>query len=150
MAPPSPRTTVGLSRPIYSILLSFPVVCFTLTLFTDIAYWRTSVLMWQHFSEWLLFAGLVFAALAVVVGIIEMLVRPYLRDVGPTWVQLIGGAVVVVLALWNSLVHASDGWTGVMPYGLVISLVTVILMIAIALVGRTAIVRHHDGVTGHV
>lgn len=150
MAPLETRSTVAVGgQPIYSTLVQFPVVCFTLTLLTDIAYWRTFNLMWQNFSSWLLFAGLVFGALAVIVGIIDFAVRPAIRANRPAWPHVIGSVVVLVLALLNSLVHAGDGWTAIVPWGLTLSVITVVVMIITDWLGRSMVYRHGAGVSHH-
>lgn len=134
-------------HPIHATLAPFPIVCFTLTLLTDIAFWRTSDLMWQHFSEWLLFAGLVFGALAALAGAVDFVVRREVRAPGPAWPHAIGSLLVLVLAFVNSLVHARDGWTGVVPYGLVLSAVTVLVMMVSDWLGRAMVYRHGVGVS---
>ncbi len=150
MAPLETRSAVAVGgQPIYSTLVQFPVVCFTLTLLTDIAYWRTFNLMWQNFSSWLLFAGLVFGALAVIVGIIDFAVRPAIRANRPAWPHVIGSVVVLVLALLNSLVHAGDGWTAIVPWGLTLSVITVVVMIITDWLGRSMVYRHGAGVSHH-
>lgn len=119
-------------HPIHATLASFPVVCFTLALMTDIAFWQTANLMWQNFSSWLLFAGLVFGGLSVVSGIVDFIARRWDREGGPHWAHVIGTLLVLGLAFLNSLVHAGDGWTAVVPYGLTLSAATVVLMLAMA------------------
>lgn len=120
-------------HPVHSILSAFPIACFSLTLLTDIAYYRSSNLLWLHFSEWLLVAGLVFGGLALIVRAIDRLVR----RTGPPWSAFICGGLVLALAIVNSLVHTADGWTAVVPYGLVLSALTIIAMLATAwLAGR--------------
>ena len=136
-------------QPIHAMLVPFPIVCFTLTLLTDIAYWRTSYLMWQYFSEWLLLAGLVFGALAAIAGAIDFLLRWETRAAPHAWPHAIGGVVVLLLAFVNSLVHAGDGWTGVMPYGLALSAVTVVVMMVTNWFGRAMVYRHGIGVSSH-
>lgn len=110
----------------FSALSPFPAVCFTLALLTDIAYWRTSYLMWQHFSAWLLFAGLVVGGPALIVGLIAIL-RRRLRY---GWSCVGVDIVLLVLAFMNSLVHARDGWTAVVPWGLFLSALTVAVIVA--------------------
>ncbi len=136
-------------QPIYSTLVQFPVVCFTLTLLTDLAYWQTANLMWHNFSAWLLFAGLAFGVLAAIAGIIEFLLssRPRARE--PLWPHVIGGLIVLALAFLNNLVHAGDGWTGIVPWGLTLSAVTVAVMIIIDWLGRAPVVHHRAGATDH-
>lgn len=127
----------------HAIFLPFPVVCFTLTLLTDVAYWRSSDLMWHNFSSWLLLAGLVSGALAVLAALLD-LVLGRVRIVAPEGILwAVGSAVVLVLALLNSLVHAGDGWTAIVPDGLLLSAATVVLMIAVAWLGRTRYVVQH-------
>src|SRR3546814_13089787 len=84
--------------------------------------------MWQHFSEWLLLAGLVFGALAALAGAVDFLVRPEVRAPGAAWPHALGSVIALVLAIVNSFVHAADGWTGVVPYGLILSAATVVVM----------------------
>jgi uncharacterized membrane protein len=112
-----PSTAVIAGQPIHSMLVQFPVVCFTLALFTDLAYWRTENLMWHNFSSWLLFAGLIFGVLAAVAGIIDFF-RPNVRTNRTGWLHAIGRLIVFALALLNSLVHAGDGWTAIVPWAL--------------------------------
>lgn len=126
----SPRTS-AMDR-ILSALLSFPVACFTLTVLTDLAYWRTLNLLFLHFSEWLLVAGLVFGIAAALVMLVDFL----LRRVRPTWPAALVGIAVLLLATLNSFIHTADGWTAVMPYGLTVSVLTVIAMIAMAALDR--------------
>jgi uncharacterized membrane protein len=121
----------------YRTFTAFPICAFTLTVFTDIAYWRTANLMWLHFSEWLLLAGLIFGVLAAVFLLLAYLVS----KVRPGWLHAIGGVVVMLLAALNSFIHTADGWTAVMPYGLTVSVITVLAMIITGWLGLRSI-RH--------
>lgn len=151
----TPSTAAVLRHPIHATLTPFPIVCFTLALLTDIAFWQTSNLMWQHFAEWLLLAGIVFGVLAALAGLIDFLVRPAVRArgpawphaIGPAWPHAIGSVVVLLLAIVNSFVHAADGWTGVVPYGLILSAATVLLMMVSDWFGRSMVFRHGIGVS---
>lgn len=126
--------TYPLSRPIGFLhclnfaLLCFPVACFSLTVLTDIAYWRTSNLLWLHFSEWLLLAGLVFGAIALLVLLVNWLIT----RARPPWTVVLCGIVVLLLATINSFVHTADGWTAVVPWGLAFSVLTVVAMLVTA------------------
>src|SRR5690606_18667218 len=114
-------------HPIHATLVPFPIVCFTLTLLADIAFWQTSNLMWQRFAEWLLLAGLVFGALAALAGAVDFLGRREVRAPGAAWPHAVGSVVVLLLALVNSFVHAGDGWTAVVSTGLILSAATVLV-----------------------
>lgn len=139
---------VSRRRPLYPVFLQFPVVCFTLALLTDATYWYTEYLMWQNFSSWLLLAGNASAAVTAVVAIIDYFLGNV--DARFSWPLIVGGILVFVLSFLNSLVHAGDGWTAVVPWGLSLSIATVVVMIVTALVQRMTVrsllvERHHDG-----
>jgi uncharacterized membrane protein len=121
----------------HAALLAFPIACFSLTVMTDLAYWQTENLLWLHFSEWLLLAGLVFGVIDLLFRIVDLLVR----KVRPSWPAVLGGIVVLLLATLNSFVHTSDGWTAVIPFGLALSVATVLAMIVTAWLGRLGLVH---------
>ncbi len=123
---------------IFSVLNQFPNVCFTLALLTDITYWQTSYLMWTEFSSWLLLVGISFGALALIVGIIAMFTS---RAGGLTfgWPRLIGLFVVLMLAFLNNLIHARDGWTSVVPWGLTLSALTVLVILVSPWLGTSRV-----------
>jgi uncharacterized membrane protein len=150
MAFSHPRSTAAIAgHPMHSMFVPFPIACFWLTLFSDIAYWRTSNLLWQHFSEWLLLAGLVFGVLGALVGAVDLLFRREVRAVAGGWLHATGGVVVLLLAMINSFVHAGDGWTAIVPWGLILSAMTVIVMVVTNWSGRSLVYRHRVGVSYH-
>lgn len=118
------------------VLMPFPFVCFTLTFLSDIVYWQTADLQWQNFSAWLLFAGLFFGVTALILSFIDIL-RPSTRWRRALWPAALVYVCVLVLALVNSLVHAGDGWTAVVPTGLILSAITVFaILIALTISAR--------------
>lgn len=126
------------------MLASFPVVCFTLALATDVIYWRTSYLMWQHFSAWLLLVGLAVGVIALVGRLAGFAMCPACRP-RLLWLYVFGSVVVLLLALLNNFVHAADGWTAVVPHGLILSALTVAVMLVTGWLGLS---RRGGG--GHV
>lgn len=122
---------------IHYVFRSVPITCFGMALLTDIFYWQTSNLLWLHFSEWLLLAGAVFAGLALLMLALDYLIR----RIRPSWLAVLGGLVVLILAVVNNLVHTADGWTAVVPYGMALSAATVLAMIVTAWLGRRG--AHH-------
>jgi uncharacterized membrane protein len=127
-----------ITNPVHTTLLAFPIACFSLTVLTDLAYWKTLNLLWLHFSEWLLFAGLVFGGVDLIVRLADLLIR----RVHPSWLAVFAGMVVLLLAVLNSFIHTSDGWTAVVPWGLTLSVLTVLAMLVTRWVAR--------GGAGHV
>src|SRR4051794_34267830 len=67
---PNPKSTVSIGgHPVHPMLVPFPIVFFVSTLATDIAYAKTSNVLWATAGVWLLGAGLVMAALAALAGL---------------------------------------------------------------------------------
>jgi uncharacterized membrane protein len=115
---------VGIARhPISPILLPVPIVCFVGALITDLAYDSSGGnLQWVNFSSWLLAAGLVFGGILVVLMLIDLIRLPQLRS-GDGWAGFALLIAAWVVELINSFVHARDGWTAVVPLGLILSVI---------------------------
>ena len=143
---PAAEQELVAGHPIHAMLVPFPIVCFTLALIADIAYWRTSNLMWLEFSAWLLLAGIVFGVLAAVFGAIDFFARPEIRSLKPAWPHAIGNLIALILAFFNNLVHTADGWTAVVPWGLTLSALTVLVMLVTGWLGAALVHIHGVGV----
>ena len=55
----------GVTGPLYLLLFPISIVCFLAALVTDIAYAASEFLMYLHFSQWMIAAGLAIGALAI-------------------------------------------------------------------------------------
>ncbi|WP_174291922.1 DUF2231 domain-containing protein [Sphingomonas bacterium] len=145
--PDHPRATASLAgQPLRPLLEAFPAVCFTGALVNDIAYADTADMQWANFSVWLLTAGLVMGGLTVLAALIDFFGDARLRTIPATVLHGIGLVTAMVVALVNAFVHSRDGWTSVVPTGLVLSIVTVLLMALTGWAGRSLIYRHRLGV----
>jgi uncharacterized membrane protein len=121
------------------MLASFSAAYFVGALVTDLVYWQMPDVMWERFSIWLIMAGLVTAGLAVLAYVINIVAGRRQRR-RATWPRLVGYAAAVCLAVINAFVHSRDGYTAVVPTGLMLSACVVIVLlltgIATALVNR--------------
>jgi len=63
----------------------------------------------------------------------------------PAWPRVIGYALAVVLALINAFVHSRDGYTAVVPTGLMLSSLVVVVLLLTAWVGMALANRNHVG-----
>lgn len=117
------------SRPLYSLLVQFPVVCFVGTLLTDIAYWRTQLFLWETFSIWLLTAGCLVAGVAGIVALFSFLIDSRIRTAARAWPHALTSLAAAVLAVVNAFIHSRDGYTAVVPAGLTLSCIVVLLML---------------------
>jgi uncharacterized membrane protein len=143
----NPRSTARIAgHPIHPMLVPFPIVCFVGALVTDVTYAQTTNLQWANFSSWLLTAGLVMSVFVAIAGITDFLGDRRIRQLRPAWIHAVGNVVAVVLALINAFVHTRDGYTGVVPTGLILSAITVLILLVTGWNGWDMVYRHRVGI----
>jgi uncharacterized membrane protein len=59
---------------------------------------------------------------------------------------MLGNLLVLVLALFDTLVHTRDAWTSVVPAGLITSLIVVLILPVTGWLGGSMVYRHGVGV----
>jgi uncharacterized membrane protein len=145
--PINPQSTAKIGgHPIHPMLVPFPIACFVGTFVTDLVYWKTFDPMWANFSSWLLLAGLVMAALAAVAGLIDFLGSAQIRALKPARIHLIGNVAAVLLSLVNAFVHGRDGYTAIVPTGLMLSTLVVVILLVTGWMGWEMVYRGRVGV----
>lgn len=132
---PTYRTYTETAIPGQVTLSRFAAAFFTFALVADWAYVQTTILMWKQFAEWQLFAGLIAGGFATVLWLVSLAL--YRRPAN--WPVVILNALVLAIAFLNSLVHAGDGWTSIVPWGIGMSFVTCVLMLISASLRRREI-----------
>jgi uncharacterized membrane protein len=130
-------------RPIHKILVSFSAAYFTGALVTDLVYWKMPDVMWERFSIWLITAGLIIAGLAVIAYVIDFLGGRQIDR--PALPGAVGYVLAVLIALFNAFVHSRDGYTAVVPTGLMLSGLVVAVLILTAGVTSALANRHRVG-----
>ena len=131
------RSTVRIGRqPFHRLLAAFAACCFVGTLATDIVYWRTAHIMWVDFSDWLVTVGVIVGYATILVALIETFAIPSPLRRRLTWPYAVGNLVALILATINLLVHTRDAWTSVVPWGLVLSAATVLVLILTGWIAR--------------
>jgi len=141
------RSTAAIDRhPIHPMLVPFPIACFVGTLLTDIAYWRTTNIMWADFSTWLVTTGVILGILAAIAGAIDFFSNRMIRAQAPAWPHVIGNAVALILGILNMFIHSRDGWTSVVPWGLALSAITVLILLFTGWMGWSMVYRYRVGV----
>jgi uncharacterized membrane protein len=143
----NPRSTVSvLGHPLHVMLVPIPVVCFVATLMTDIIYWRTAAMLWADFSAWLLAIGVIASVLAAVAGAIDLLGDRRIRELRAAWIHGLGNIAVIILSIFNALIHTRDAFTSVVPSGLILSALAVAILLVTGWNGWTMVYRHGVGV----
>ena len=142
-----PRSTARIAgHPIHPMLVPVPITCFVGALITDIAYWRTADMQWANFSAWLLTAGLIVSIFVVIAGLTDFIGERRIRALPAAWIHGVGNAVALSLAIVNALVHTRDAYTSVVPWGVVLSALTVLFLLVTGWNGWQMVYRHGVGI----
>src|SRR4051812_48532973 len=102
MASKNPRSTASIAgHPIHPMLIPFPIAFFVSAFVCDIVYWQSSNTGWSNAALWLIGFGLITAALAAVMGLIDVLGEPRIRALNDVWWHAGGNVLVVLLELYS-------------------------------------------------
>jgi uncharacterized membrane protein len=99
--------------------------------------------LWERFSIWLIAAGLIMAGLATIAYVIDLASGRQIDR--PAWPRVVGYALAVLLSLINAFVHSRDGYTAVVPTGLMLSGLVIVVLLLTAWVGMALANRHRIG-----
>jgi uncharacterized membrane protein len=131
-------------RPFHKMLVSFSAAYFAGALITDLVYWQIPDVLWERFSIWLITAGLIMAGLATIAYVIDLAGGRQIDT--PAWPRVVGYALAVLLSLINAFVHSRDGYTAVVPTGLMLSGLVIVVLLLTAWVGMA--LANRPGVGG--
>jgi uncharacterized membrane protein len=130
-------------RPIHKMPASFSAAYFVGAFITDLVYWRAPDVLWERFSIWLIVAGLIVAGLTAIAYVIDLASGRQIDR--PAWPRVIGYALAVLLSLMNAFVHSRDGYTAVVPTGLMLSGLVIVVLLLTSWVGTTLANRPRVG-----
>jgi uncharacterized membrane protein len=148
---PNPKSTAQIAgHPIHPMLIPFPVTCFVLAFVSDLAFWNHANEFWANASLWLLGVGLIMAALAAVMGLIDVLGDDQIRNLSDAWLHAGGNVVAVVIELYNWYSRYAQGSGAIVPTGLALSLVVVLILLFTGWKGWEMVYRHRVGVADQI
>jgi uncharacterized membrane protein len=123
--------------------VAFSAAYFTGALVTDVVYVQMPDVLWERFSIWMIAAGLVMAGFATVAYVIDLASGRQIDR--PAWPRVVGYALAALLSLVNAFVHSRDGYTAVVPTGLMLSGLVVVVLLLTAWIGKALANRHRVG-----
>ena len=130
-------------RSIHKMPVAFSAAYFSAALVTDLVYWQIPNVMWERFSIWLIVAGLIVAGIAVIAYLVDLAGRRKIER--PAWPRVVGYPVAILLSVINAFVHSRDGYTAVVPTGLMFSGSVVVVLLLTALTGVALANRSRAG-----
>jgi uncharacterized membrane protein len=130
-------------RSIHKMPVAFSAAYFSAALVTDLIYLQAPNVMWERFSIWLIVAGLMLAGIAAIAYLIDLAGGRKIER--PIWPRFVGYAFAILLSLINAFVHSRDGYTAVVPTGLMLSGSVVVVLLLTALTGVALANRSRAG-----
>lgn len=121
------------AHPVHGILSAYPLAFFTAAFVADIAYAKSAQMQWANFAVWLITGGLLMGVLAAIAGIVDALLYKGIRL--QSWPHSVGVLLMMILALFNVFIHSRDGWTSVVPTGLILSAIVSVLALVTSWMG---------------
>jgi uncharacterized membrane protein len=144
----NPRSTASIAgHPLHAMVVPIPLTCFIGAFVTDLVYWQSKGVEWETFSVWLLTAGLIMGGFAVLAGLIDFFGSRRIRALPQAWIHALGNLAAVFLEVINAFVHSRDGYTAVVPEGLILSGLSVLILVVTSWFGASMVYRHRVGVT---
>lgn len=141
----TPSTAAIARHPLHPMLVNFPIAFLTAALATDLAFWWRGDAFWAEASYWLLLAGLVMGVVAALAGLVDFLtVRDVRRHVS-AWSHMLAGIMVLALAAANTQLRWADPVAAALPWGLLLSLATAVLVAVAGWIGGTLTFKHGIG-----
>jgi uncharacterized membrane protein len=149
MSGSNPKSTASIAgHPLHPMLIPFPVVFLVTAFVTDLVFWSTGYEIWAIASMWCLGAGVVMALAAALFGFTDFFGDARIRAISDAWQHMIGNLIAVVLALINWFIRYKSGAAAsVFPWGILISLVTVLLLLFNGWKGWEMVYRYRVGVS---
>ena len=133
-------------HPIHPMLISFPIASLSLALLSDVIFWTNQDGFWAQVSVWLLLVGVLTGLAAAVFGLIDFVSIQRIRDLSISWIHAGGNVVAMVLALINLLLRLNEPAEAVLPWGLILSVVTGLILVITGWLGGEMSYRHRIGV----
>jgi uncharacterized membrane protein len=135
------------THPLHPMLIPFPVAFLVGALVTDLAFVGTGDGFWARVSMWLIGAGVVMALLAAVAGFTDFFGEPRIRALNDAWYHMSGNLIAVIIAFINFLLRYGQGAeAAIKPWGLILSLVVVGILLFTGWKGWEMVYSHHVAV----
>jgi uncharacterized membrane protein len=144
----NPQSTFQIAgHPLHPLLVPLPITLLVTAFVCDLAYWLNTNSLWATAAIWALGAGIMTAALAATGGLIDFLGDRRIRDLSDAWYHFLANGTAVVVAIVNFYVRYRYGAeAGVFPWGIGLSLVTVLLLLFSGWKGGELVFRYRVGV----
>lgn len=139
-------STVSIHQhPIHPILVTFPLALLIAALGADLLYWWTRDTFFARGALWLIGGGVAGAAASLATGFSDFLTIRYVREQISSWSHMVAAVFTSALATANFLLRWGDPVQAVMPWGLLLSFDTLLMLVFTGWLGGNLTFRHLIG-----
>ena len=147
MQEPNPESSAKVAgHPVHPILVPLPIGFWIATLLADLGYWYFRADGWATAAMWLVGAGIVGAALASIAGIMDYMGDERIRRLDAAQMHMTGNVVAILISLFSFAWRYNNGAAGVLPTGLILSLIVVGTIGYTGWLGGEMVYRHRVAV----
>lgn len=144
--PAATRSVVAIaSHPLHAVAVNFPIAYLTGALASDLGFWWTGDPFWARVSLWLTGAGFFMGAIAAVFGTLEFLLVKEIRRFVSSWSHFLAGITLLAIAAANWWGRLHDPTGAVLPWGLVLSVVSASAVAWAGWLGGKLVFDHNIG-----
>lgn len=137
------------SHPIHPMLVSMPIGLLIGAFVADLIFWGGGSEFFAQMALWLVGGGLVTGLVAALAGLVDFTSIERARSTDG-WIHAVGNGVVMLVAAGNLVLRlAGDAADVVLPWGLLLSTVTVVGLGITGWYGGELSYRHMIGVRPH-
>lgn len=144
-----PSTVAIAGHPIHPVIVTLPIAFLVGVAATDLVYLLTKDLFWARGSFWLLVAGIALAVVAAITGLMDFLKIERVRKRSAGWAHMIINVLVMLLSTFNLILRWGNTAGGIVPTGLILSIVVALLLGLSGWYGGELVYRHKIAVIGY-
>ena len=143
------KSTISVGgQPLHAMLVPFPIAFLLSLPLSDTLFWLSRDPFWSEVSFWLMVAGLVTGTAAAFFGRIDFLTIRRVKEDLSGFLHAGAGGFALLLTIVNLWRRIDDAVAAVVPWGLVLSAVTALLLLVANWFGGVLLFRYLIGAPG--